>query len=124
MAKKKSKLMYQPMRVQVRKGSLAEKHYYNSALPSGPWPMPKAVAPGVSPAPLDDLIFHGGKIVAQMEFQNIFLGSAADWKQSDIDSIDAASTLAMRDKRLNNVMVQYFHNATMSCDRRPLLLLD
>ncbi|HVM94851.1 MAG TPA: hypothetical protein VMT89_00615 [Candidatus Acidoferrales bacterium] len=124
MAKKKSKLMYQPMRVQVRKGSLAEKHYYNSALPSGPWPMPKAIAPGISPAPLDDLIFHGGKIVAQMEFQNVFLGSAANWAQSDIASIDAAITMAMRDKRLNNVMIQYFHNQTLSCDPRPLLLLN
>jgi len=124
MARKTSKLIYQPMRVQVRKGSHAEKQYYNSALPSGPWPMPKAIAPGISPAPLDDLIFHGGKIVGQMEFQNVFLGSATDWKESDIASIDAAITLAMRDKRLNNVMVQYFHQQTLSCDPRPLLLLN
>src|SRR5262249_58088534 len=122
MTKKKSKLMYQPMRVQVRKGSPAEKQYYNSALPSGPWPMPKAIAPGISPAPLDDLMFHGGKIVPQMEFQNIFLGSPADWAQSDIASIDAPITLAMRDKPLNNLMVHDFHNQTLSLDPRSLLV--
>ena len=86
--------------------------------------MPKAIAPGVNPAPLDDLIFHGGKTVPQMEFQNIFLGSATDWKQSDIASIDAAITLAMRDKRLNNVMTQYFPGTAITCDARPLIILN
>jgi hypothetical protein len=59
-----------------------------------------------------------------MEFQNIFLGSAADWSQSDIDSIDRSITLAMRDKDLNNVMVQYFPGAALACDPRQLLVLD
>ena len=54
----------QPMRIQARQGSLAERRYYrNSALPGMKWPMPKAIAPGVDPSPLDDLIFLGGKTV-------------------------------------------------------------
>ncbi len=113
-----------PMRIQARKGSPAERYYEKASLPGGAWPMPKAIAPGVNPAPLDDLIFHGGKTVPQMEFQNIFLGSAADWKASDVTSIDAAITLAMRDKRLNNVMSQYFPSQTISCDPRSLLILN
>jgi hypothetical protein len=113
-----------PMRIQARKGSPAEAFYEKSALPGGSWPMPKVIAPGVNPSPLDDLIFHGGKTVPQMEFQNIFLGSSTDWKQSDITSIDAAITLAMRDKRLNNVMSQYFPGAAITCDPRPLLILN
>ena len=115
----------QPMRIQARQGSLAERRYYrNSALPGMKWPMPKAIAPGVDPSPLDDLIFHGGKTVPQMEFQNVYLGSAADWTASDITFIDRAITLAMRDKRMNNVMVQYFPGASLACDPRPSLALD
>src|SRR5262249_14044743 len=105
-----------PMRIQARRGSLAEKRYYaHSALPE-PWRMPKAIANGVSPRPLEDLIFHGGKIVPQMRFQNIYCGSGADWQSSDIEKIDTAITAAMRDKRLNNVMRQYFDGTTLSCD--------
>ena len=109
----------QPMRIQARYGSAAEKKYYQkSALPGGAWPMPKVIAPGISPAPLDDLIFHGGKLVPQMEFQNIYLGGDASWKASDIDSINRGINTAMRDRRMNNVMVQYFHKVAVSCDMR------
>jgi hypothetical protein len=114
----------QPMRVQARADSAVEKKYYaKSALPE-PWLMPKAIAPGISPAPLEDLIFHGGKIVAQMEFQNVYLGGESSWKAKDITSIDAAIKLAMQDRRLNNVMVQYFHNAPLTCDMRESFVLD
>jgi hypothetical protein len=115
----------QPMRIQALQGSLAEKRYYDkSALPGGAWPSPKAIAPGVSPAPLSDLMFHGGKIVPKMEFQNIYLGSSGDFAAGDIDSIDAAITRAMRDNRLNNVMVQYFSGAPLTCDPRPSVVLE
>ena len=122
-----SSTIAQPMRIQARPGSLAEKRYYaRSALPR-PWPMPKnpkAIAPGISPDPLEDLIFHGGKVVPQMEFQNIYLGGAASWTAGDVTSIDAAISLAMRDRRLNNVMVQYFPGAVLACDMRTSLVLD
>jgi hypothetical protein len=115
----------QPMRIQVRKGSPAERLYYmKSALPGGAWPMPKAIAPGIDPAPLEDLMFHGGKVVPQMEFQNVFLGSSTDWVQSDIESIDEGITLAMRDRRLNNMMMQYFPGASLTCDPRRSFVLD
>lgn len=110
----------QPMRIQARPGSLVERRsYYKSALPGGAWPMPKAIAPGIDPSPLDDLLYHGGKVVPQMEFQNVYLGKTADWVASDIALVDKAITLAMRDRRLNNVMVQYFPGASLSCDPRP-----
>lgn len=112
-----------PMRIQARPGSEAEKQYYHgSALPSGAWAMPKLIAPGINPAPLDDLMFHGGKVVPQMEFQNIYLGGAASWQASDITAIDAAISRAMRHKRLNNVMAQYFPGATLACDMRASLV--
>src|SRR5437867_13319232 len=107
----------QPMRIQARYGSAAEKNYYEkSALPGGAWPMPKAIAPGIDPSPLDDLMFHGGRVVPEMEFQNIFLGSNADWLPSDIESIDHGITLAMKDKELTNVMRQYFPGAVTTSD--------
>jgi hypothetical protein len=38
----------QPMRIQARPGSLAERRYYhNSALPQGGWPKPEVIAPGI-----------------------------------------------------------------------------
>src|ERR1700741_1735868 len=93
-----------PMRIQARQGSPAEKLYYQkSGLPT-PLHMPKAIAKGVSPRPLEDLIFHGGKIVAQMRYQNIYLGSGADWQASDIEKIDTAIAAALRDKRLDKAM--------------------
>ncbi len=114
----------QPMRIQARKGSIAERRYLlNSSLPQA-WPMPKAIAGGISPSVMDDLIYHGGKVVPQMEFQNIYLGGADSWRSSDIESIDAAIERAMTDKRLNNVMAQYFPGAAMSCDMRESFILD
>jgi hypothetical protein len=127
MAAYRSKRQYdlQPMRIQARQGSPAEKRYYHkSALPGVRWPNPKAIAPGIDPSPLSDLMFHGGKVVPQMEFQNVYLGGQASWKESDIDSIDRSITLAMQNRRLNNVMVQYFPGASLSCDPRDSILLE
>jgi len=112
------------MRIQARPGSLVEKAWYaNSSLPGQPWPMPKAIADGITPSPLDDLVFHGGRVVPQMGFQNIYLGSHTDWSSSDIALIDAAITRAMQDRRLNNVMSQYFPGARVSCDAKPSIVL-
>ena len=60
-----------------------------------------------------------------MEFQNIFLGGQASWLVSDIDLINTAITLAMQDRKLNNVVKQYFDSGVnLTCDARPLLVLD
>lgn len=113
-----------PMRIQARPGSAAEAAYYQrAALPGGAWPQPKAIAPGIDPSPLDDLMFHGGKVVPQMEFQNIFLGGQASWLASDIASIDKAIQRAMNHKKLNNVMQQYFPGAALSCEMRASMVL-
>jgi len=124
MATKKAYVIAQPMRIQARPGSRAEQQYYaRSALPGRAWPMPKAIAPGIMPSAMDDLIYHGGKLVPQMEYQNIYLGSAANWVASDIEAIDLSIKRAMQDRRLNNVMVQYFPGASLACDPRPSLIM-
>jgi hypothetical protein len=114
-----------PMCVQVRPGSLAESRYYlRAALPGGTLRRPRAIVAGIDPAPVEDLIYFGGKVVPQMEFQNIYLGGAASWSDEDVDSIDNAILRAMRRKELNNVVAQYFPGATLGCDMRESFVVD
>ncbi len=114
-----------PMRIQARPGSKAEALYRKySALPGGGWARPKAIAPGISPAPLEDLVFHGGRVIPQIEFQNVYLGGQASWQAADVASIDNAINRAMRHKHLNNVLLQYFPGAQPGCDMRASFVLD
>src|SRR5215472_10116717 len=123
---KKDNLSSYTMRIQARHGSAVEKLYYTrSALPGNPWPTPKEIAPGISPSPLDDLMFHGGKTVPQMGFRNIYLGSRPDWSQSDVQLIEDATQRAMQNRSLNNIIVQYFPKKQISCDKlEPIFLSD
>jgi hypothetical protein len=117
-----------PMRIQARQDSPAEQNYYGKKSSGDKKPAARAsraaLATGIDPAPLKDLIFHGGKVVSQMEFQNIYLGGAASWKEATISAIDTSIFRAMRDRRLNNVMKQYFPNRTLTCDMRASFILD
>jgi hypothetical protein len=111
------------MRIQARPGSPVERRHY--IYPERAWAEPDAIARGIPPDPSADLVFHGGKTVPQMEFQNVFLGGQASWLASDIDSINTAITLAMQDRKLNNVVQQFFdRGVNLSCDPRPLLVLE
>ncbi len=107
---------FHPMKVQVKSGTYADSYYRdNAALPGDPFAKAKAIAPGTAPSPIHDLIFHGGKTVADMRFQNLFVGDTQSWRQSDLDLINRAINTAMTDTRLNNVMVQYFPGKKISC---------
>ena len=111
------------MRIQARPGSVVETRHYR--YPESGWVQPDAIARGIPPDASADLVFHGGKTVPQMEFQNVFLGGQASWLASDIDSINTAITLAMQDRKLNNVVKQYFDSGVnLTCDARALLVLD
>ena len=92
-----------PLNVSFRKGSHAEKIYRSQAgLPGR-----GVIAPGVKPQPAHDLHFQGGKIIADLRFQNVYLGADA-WPRVDIQNIDQKLAAAMSDAHLNNVMQQYF----------------
>jgi hypothetical protein len=111
------------MRIQARPGSLVEARHYR--YPERAWVQPDAIVRGIPPDPSADLVFHGGKTVPQMEFQNIFLGGQASWLASDIDQINTAITMAMQDRKLNNVVVQFFdRGVNLTCDARPLRILE
>jgi len=113
-----------PMRVQVRPGSAAERGYLRSARRGPAWPRTRSIAAGIDPEPQEDLVFHGGKVVPQMEFQNIYLGGAESWTARDVDFIDSAIQRAMQHRRLNNVLTPYFPAARASCDMRPSFVVD
>ena len=68
------------MRIQARPGSLVEARHYR--YPERGWEQPDAIARGIPPDASADLVFHGGKTVPQMEFQNVFLGGQASWLAS------------------------------------------
>jgi hypothetical protein len=113
-----------PMNVQVKKGSPAETYYRSKAgLPGKDALLPVEIAPGIQPAPTHDLAFHGGKTVPNMTYTNFFVGGQQSWLQSDITRIDQALSAAMTDRRLNNVMAQYFPGKQISCAFRPSRVL-
>ncbi|HWE35739.1 MAG TPA: hypothetical protein VG406_04140 [Isosphaeraceae bacterium] len=66
------------------------------------------LAPGISPTPAHDLVFHGGKTIADLTFTNFYVAGDSAWDAGDIQNIDNALSRAMSDPDLNNVMVQYF----------------
>jgi hypothetical protein len=94
-----------PMNVHVHRGSVAERKY--RAVAGVPGLLPEELAPGLSPMPAHDLLFHGGKTIRNLTYTNFYVGADA-WDQSDIQNIDRALDAAMSEPTLNNVMAQYF----------------
>ena len=92
------------MNVIVRPNSAAERGFNSRAV----MPKPKALAPGLPPTPEHNLIFHGGKTIANLSYANYYVGGANAWNPDDVRSIDTALAAAMTDQNLNNVMVQYY----------------
>src|SRR5579859_324995 len=99
-----------PMKVFVRPNSAAERGFHSRAV----MPKPEALAPGLPPTPEHNLIFHGGKTIANLSYANYYVGGADAWNSNDIQSIDTALAAAMADQNLNNVMVQYYPGGKIS----------
>jgi hypothetical protein len=115
MTAEKSKQYVRPLRVFVGHGTKAEKGFHaRMSMPS-----PEAIAPGVAPSPVHDLIFHGGHTIADLVFTNFYVGGAAAWKASDIQNIDKALAAAMSDVDLNNVMSQYYPSGKITSTFKP-----
>lgn len=107
------------MKVQARLPSRAGRRYaQRDGAPGAPLDLPRqhALVRGVDPDLIHVLLYRGGRLVPQMEYQNIYLGGTEAWAESDVDSIDTAIKLAMQHRKLNNVMTQYFFRARLSCD--------
>ena len=113
-----------PLNVYVAKDSLAEKTARGrSGLPVGEPPEPEALTPGLQPTPDQDLLFHGGKTIRNLNFTNFYVGGASSWNPNDIQSIDTALSAAMSDQDLNNVMMQYFQNQPITSTFTPSQVL-
>jgi len=63
---------------------------------------------GFDPSPSADLVYHGGKTIANLNYANFYLGGSQSWSNSDIKNIDFSLSQAMSDQRLNSIMAQYF----------------
>ncbi len=75
---------------------------------------PRHIAAGFSPTPDHDLVFQGGKTIANLQFANLYIGGAQSWNPNDIQAINGSLAAAMSDPRLNSVVAQYFPNQPIS----------
>jgi hypothetical protein len=73
---------------------------------------PAALARGIPETPDHDLQFRGGKTIPHLSFANFFVGGRTAWNSTDITNINNALSAIMKDRRLNNVVVQYFPAGT------------
>ena len=113
-----------PMNVAVARGSRAEAHFKSmAALPGASETETRGIAPGLKPTPRHNLLFHGGKTIAHLVHTNFYLGGAAAWSASDITHIDKALAAAMADRKLNNVIMQYFGNQPITSVFKPSKVL-
>lgn len=105
-----------PMNVFVRPGSKAElacRRYAarEKVRPKEPPPHAEVIAPGFSHRKALNLVDHKGKIIPDLVYTNFFVGGSA-WDPHDIQRIDQKLEKAMADQHLNNVLIQYFRDAT------------
>jgi hypothetical protein len=105
-----------------RRGTASTKRFHES-LPKRQTAV--AGSEAIFPAmPGRDLIYHGGKLISNLTFQNLYLGGKSRWSKSDITSIDGALAAAMSDQNLNNVMVQYFREGEISSTTKDSRILS
>jgi hypothetical protein len=63
---------------------------------------------GLPAEPGLNLRYFGGRTIEHLTFTHRYLGGADRWSSDDIAHIDWALPAAMRDRRLNNVIAQYY----------------
>jgi hypothetical protein len=82
------------------------------------------LVPGLPRTPSHNLVFRGGRTIANLSFCNFFLGGAAAWQGDARGNIDTKLAAAMSDPRLNGVMAQYFSGPITTQFRGPSKVLD
>jgi hypothetical protein len=103
------------MNVVVRPGSRAEqKCRWRAGLDGREIAETGALAGGLRPRPDHDLIFRGGKLIPDLTFANFFVGGEDAWDPDDRRNIDDKLAAAMSDRRLNDVLLQYFSGRPIS----------
>src|SRR5437660_1750928 len=77
------------------------------------------LVPGLPRTPSHNLVFRGGRTIADLSFCNFYLGGAGAWQSAARANIDEKLAKAMSDVRLNGVMAQYFNGPITSQFRGP-----
>jgi hypothetical protein len=95
----RARVAERPLDVVLRPDSPAEASYRSAVL-----------APGFEPEAGLDLRNLGGKTIPALTFANVYLGA---WDAAERATLDKALAAAMGDPHLNNVLAQYFPNATV-----------
>jgi hypothetical protein len=106
-----SEHQYRVIDAMLRPGSEADKVYRAAAVKFRRSKLNATASIGQN-----DLFLQGGRVVARAQFRNVFLGGSALWNLSDPPQIDDAIKRALRDRRLENVMRQYFSTPAVSCE--------
>ena len=107
-------------------GSRAEQVYRDRAAPSQALRDElnnRALAAGFDPTADHDLLFFGGRVIADMSVATIYLGGAEAWAPSDRENIDHALAVALSDPGLEGVIAQYFEQPPR-CTFRPSVLAE
>jgi Dyp-type peroxidase family len=63
---------------------------------------------GFPPTPNENLVYRGGRTIRALRYANVYVGGKAAWKASDMTHVDDGLRAATTDRRLNNVLRQYF----------------
>lgn len=108
-----------PMRSTVRGGSKSAVTQQASAGLPTESPDNRERISSVPASPAEDLRYRGGYIIPDLAFVNLYVGGDQYWNMAEVKLIDEAIAAAMSDRRLNNVMRQYFNNAEISCTAFP-----
>lgn len=67
-----------------------------------------AITGGFATSPAEDLKYRGGRTIRHLKYLNIYVGGSEVWDANDWKNIDKKLAAAMSDRKLNNVLVQYF----------------
>ncbi len=114
------KSLGRPMNVAASHGTAAAHGARTrGGLPGVPVLTPEVLAPGLPRTAAHNLIFHGGKTLASLTFTNFYIAGDTAWAAADMQNIDNALSAAMSDRRLNNVMAQYFPNQVLANHFKP-----
>lgn len=73
----------------------------------------------VNATPAEDLKYRGGRTIRDLSYVNLYVSGDTQWQAADVERIDASLAAAMRDEHLNNVLLQYFENQTISSTPLP-----
>jgi hypothetical protein len=71
------------------------------------------------PTPDEDLRYRGGRIIRDLFYVNLYVSGDTDWSAADVERIDSSLSAAMRDAHLNNVLLQYYDNQSISSTALP-----